>query len=123
MADQGFVHAIAALQHFEDTVASVDRHNFGGVYRCSLAPTLAPLNFVRVDDCRLGLDTTVKEVRAAADRYGLTAIVLDVAFRLEHDRSLRGARRRARVGARPTRDLRLRRRAPDGGIWRAAHHG
>jgi hypothetical protein len=59
MADQRFDRAITALHHFEDAVASVDRCDFGGVYRCSQAPTLRPLNFVRVDDAKLGLDATV----------------------------------------------------------------
>ena len=54
MADPRFDHAITALQGFEDSVATVDRRDFGGVYRCSQAPTLRPLNFVRVDDTSLG---------------------------------------------------------------------
>lgn len=71
-----------ALHRFEDSVASVDRCDFGGVYRCSQAPTLRPLNFVRVDDAKLGLDATVTGARAAAKQHGLTAIVVDVSFGL-----------------------------------------
>jgi hypothetical protein len=82
MADPRFDRAVTALQGFEDAVATVDRRDFGGVYRCSQALTLRPLNFVRVDDTSLGLGGTVTEAQAAAKQHGLKALVVDVSFGL-----------------------------------------
>src|SRR5438876_7258403 len=80
-----------ALQRFEDSVENVDCRDFGGVYRCSQAPTLRPLNFVRVNDAALGLDATVAEARAAAKQHGLTTIVVDVSFGLNTNAKFEGA--------------------------------
>jgi RimJ/RimL family protein N-acetyltransferase len=75
--DERLSLAIAALRTLEEAVATVEEHAFGGVFRCSVAPTLASLNFVRID--RVGADAaaTVSEARAAAKEQGLTRIVLD----------------------------------------------
>jgi RimJ/RimL family protein N-acetyltransferase len=79
-----------ALHRFEDSVASVDPCEFRGVYRCSQAPTLRPLNFVRVDDAALGLDATVAGARATARQHGLAAIVVDVSFGLNTNARFEG---------------------------------
>jgi hypothetical protein len=80
VADERFEAAIKALQRFEETVASVETMAGGGVYRCPTAPSLAPLNFVRVDDTSAGLKDSVTAARAAAAHHGLKTIVLDAVF-------------------------------------------
>jgi hypothetical protein len=56
--------AIETLRRLEDAVATVEEHSFGGVFRCSAAPTLASLNFVRVDRATADISATVIRVGA-----------------------------------------------------------
>jgi RimJ/RimL family protein N-acetyltransferase len=77
MVDERFRLAIATLRRLEEAVATVERRPFGGVFRCPVAPTLAPLNFVRVDHVDAEVVETVEEARAAAEAEAVTTIVLD----------------------------------------------
>lgn len=78
MDDPRFERAVDTLRRLEDATATADRTAFGAVYRCADAPTLATLNFVRVDSIVGDLPGTATAARAAAQEHGLKTIVVDV---------------------------------------------